>query len=112
MRSPDFELWLAAIAAELKQLFDGGTLVAETPTPRTKYNVIHSTMPMRCKTHQDGSLSKFKARLCACGNELSGYIADVFSPTINALTYSAVHQIAIIDEMSRCIMDVVGAYLY
>ena len=30
---------------------------------------------------------KKKARLCACGNELRGKIADIFSPTIGALIY-------------------------
>ena len=42
---------------------------------------------------------KHKARLCACGNGLKGQIAGIYSPTIGALTYSIVHQIAIIDRM-------------
>ena len=55
---------------------------------------------------------KYKARLCACGNELKGQIADIYSPTIGAHTYSIVHQIAIIDRMQARIIDTVGVYLY
>ena len=55
---------------------------------------------------------KKKARLYACGNELRGKIADPYSPTIEALTYSTDHQIAVIDRMKVRIIDTVGAYLY
>ena len=55
---------------------------------------------------------KHKARLCACGNGLKGQIAGIYSPTIGALTYSIVHQIAIIDRMHLRIIDTVEAYLY
>ena len=56
-------------------------------------------------------LDKKKARLCGCGNELRGKIADLYSPTIGALTYSTVNQIAVIDRMKVRIIDTVGAYL-
>ena len=55
---------------------------------------------------------KYKARLCACGNELNGQIAQIYSPTIGALTYSTVYQIAIIDRLKERIIDTVGAYHY
>ena len=56
--------------------------------------------------------NNYQARLCACGNELKGQIADIYSLTIGALTYSIVHQIAIIDRMHVRIIDTVEAYLY
>ena len=40
---------------------------------------------------------------------MKGQIADIYSPTIGALTYSIVHQIAIIDRMRVRIIDTVGA---
>ena len=52
---------------------------------------------------------KKKARLCACGNELRGKIADLFSPTIRALTYSTVHQIAVIDRMKVLLTKIITA---
>ena len=69
-------------------------------------------MTLRKKIKLSGELNKYKARLCACGNELSGESTETYSPTIGALAYSAVHQIAVIDEMESCIVDTVGAYLY
>ena len=69
-------------------------------------SLVNSTMVLRKKP------DKYKARLCACGNELKGQIADIYSPTIGALTYSVVHQIAVIDRMHVRIIDTVGAYLY
>ena len=68
--------------------------------------IINSTMVLVQKP------DKKKARLCACGNELRGKIADLYSPTIGALTYSTVHQFAVIDRMKVRIIDTVGAYLY
>ncbi len=56
--------------------------------------------------------NNYQARLCACGNELKGQIADIYSPTIGALSYSIVHQVAIIDRMHVRIIDTVEAYLY
>ena len=44
-----------------------------------------------------------------CRNELKGQIAEIYSPTAAALTYSIVHQIAIIYVR---IIDTAGAYLY
>ena len=38
--------------------------------------VINSTMVLRKKP------DKYKARLCACGNELKGQISETYSPTI------------------------------
>jgi hypothetical protein len=61
---------------------------------------------------QSGLVDKYKCRLCGCGNELYGQISETYSPTIGALAYAAVHQIAIIDRMAKCIVDVVQAYLY
>ena len=62
-------------------------------------SIINSTMVLRKKP------GKYKARLCACGNELKGQIADIYSPAIGALTYSIAHQIAIIDRMHVRIID-------
>ena len=113
LKSAESAQWKEAIKDEiLNKMMKDGTLVPETPVPGTDYKIIHSTMPLKCKTHQDGSLDKFKARLCACGNELLNFILDTYSPTVNALTHAVVHQIAIIDNMSKCVVDVTGAYLH
>jgi len=69
-------------------------------------------MLLKLKLMPSGEHDKFKARLCACGNELRGLIEETFSPTISNLANAALHQIAVIDQMHTCIIDTVGAYLY
>ncbi len=107
LKTPEAHHWVAAIDAEISQLLNTGTLEATHITDvLPSSSVINSTMVLKKKP------DKYKARLCACGNELRGKIADLFSPTIGALTYSIVHQLAIIDRMRVRIIDTVGAYLY
>ena len=85
---------MEALNTEIKQLIDTGTLRAvKLSDVPANASLINSTMVLRKKP------DKYKARLCACGNELKGQISDIYSPTIGALTYSVVHQIAIINRM-------------
>jgi hypothetical protein len=113
LKAPNSVDWVTAMADEISNLIEGGTLepVSKSDIPRGA-RIIHTTMQLKEKLHQDSSLDKLKARLCACGNELFGAIAETFSPTIGALSYATVHQIAIIDRMHMCTIDTVGAYLH
>ena len=107
LKMPDAADWINAIRIEMDQLMNTGTLEAvELSQMEPGATIINSTMVLVQKPE------KKKARLCACGNELKGKISDLFSPTIGALTYSTVHQIAVIDRMKVRIIDTVGAYLY
>jgi hypothetical protein len=103
--------WIKAIVAEITQLIAGKTLVKVDKSITKGHKVIHSTMQLKAKMHQNNILDKYKARLCACGDELFGLIQETFAPTISALAYATVHQIAVIDRMHKCTVDVVGAYL-
>ena len=107
LKTSDAAEWIAAMKTEMDQMLETGTL---EPTEMSKVlpnsSIINSTMVLVQKPE------KKKARLCACGNELRGKIADLYSPTIGALTYSTVHQISVIDRMRVRIIDTVGAYLY
>jgi KUP system potassium uptake protein len=113
LKGPNRSQWIEAIRLEIFALISGGTL-EETPEDAIvgPHRVIHSTLQLKHKRHQDLTTDKFKARLCACGNELWSNTAETYSPTIGALAYATVHQIAIIDRMSTCTVDTVGAYLY
>jgi hypothetical protein len=113
LKSPEREDWIEAIIKEVLSLIEGEspTLEAVDGPGDHPYRIIHSTAQLKAKWKQDGTLDKLKCRLCGCGNELWGQIADTYSPTIAALTYATVHQIAIIDRMERCSVDVVQAYL-
>ena len=113
LKSLEYEEWIKAIRSEVDQLIDGGTLEATAATDILEYSkIIHSTMQLKHKQHASGLSDKYKGRLCACGNELYGSIAETYSPTIGALAYATVHQLAIIDSMHMCTVDTVGAYLY
>ena len=107
LKTPKAPYWVEALNTEIKQLIDTGTLraVKLSDVPDNTL-LINSTTVLRKKP------DKYKARQCACGNELEGQIAGIYSPTIGALTYSIVHQIAIIVRMHARIIDTVGAYLY
>ena len=108
--------WIKALKSETDMIFGGGTLIKENPTGvRGKdYHLIHSTMQLKIKLNDDGTINKYKARLCARGDMLAGRIPsdETYSPTIGALPFATVHQIAILDNMHTCSVDVVGAYLY
>ena len=107
LKQLDAAEWIEAMKTEIHQMMETGTLEAtELSDVLPGSSIINSTMVLVQKPE------KKKARLCACGNELKGKIADLFSPTIGALTYSTVHQIVVIDRMKVRIIDTVGAYLY
>jgi hypothetical protein len=113
LKSQHVQQWTEAIRLEIDMLLKGGTLVPVNPEMIIQGStIIHSTMQLKMKTLQSGELDKFKARLCAYGNELYGNVSETYSPTISALAYATVLQIAIIDQMKMCTVDTVGAYLY
>ena len=111
--SADREQWLAAIRVEIEKLFKH-TLVEEILPYGIRgkdYILIHSTMQLKIKLKADMTIDKFKARLCARGDMLSGMIAETYSPTIGSLARATAHQLAILDNMHTCVVDTVGAYL-
>jgi histone deacetylase 1/2 len=114
LQSAQREEWITAIRSEVQLLFDRGTLerVPAHLVPKEGRKIIHSTMQLKIKMLQTGLIDKIKARLCACGNELWSATAETYSPTIGALAYATVHQLAVIDSMEMCTVDTVGAYLY
>ena len=112
LKSQESEHWIKAIKKEIELMFSSTTLVPEPLPTNSPYHIINSTAQLKRKLHQDGTISTYKARLCACGNELKEYITETYSPTISALAYSAIHQISIIDKMFMHTIDTVGAYLY
>ena len=116
LKGLDNDKWIIAIKAETDMIFNGGTLVEEQPTGvrGIDYHLIHSTMQLKIKLNDDGTINKYKARLCARGDMLANKLSpeETFSPTIGALSFATVHQISVLDNMHTCSVDVVGAYLY
>jgi hypothetical protein len=97
--------WQEAIQTEvIDNMFRKGTLVEEVPKGvRSKdFTLIYSTMQLKLKLKDDGTIDKYKARLCARGDMLAGSVEETYSPSISALAYATTHQIAIIDGMFTC----------
>ena len=114
LREEDRDKWLAAIQSEWNMLEERDTLREEKPQGRNgnDYKIIHSTLQLKVKLKDNGTVDKYKASLCARGDMLSGLIDETYSPTVSALAHATAHQIAIIDGMHMCSVDVTGAYLY
>jgi hypothetical protein len=92
--------WQQAIGTEVQDsMVKTGTLFEEKPhgIKGTDYTLIRSTMQLKIKLNDDGTIEKYKARLCARGDMLAGSIEETYSPTISALAYATALQIAIID---------------
>jgi Reverse transcriptase (RNA-dependent DNA polymerase) len=110
MKSAEADDWVIAIKKEIDALL-GTTLVPEEIDKSQPFQSIHGTMQLKRKMQDATTLDKLKARLCACGNELAGLIAETYSPTVSSLAHSVLHQIAVTDGMETCLMDTVAAYL-
>jgi histone deacetylase 1/2 len=112
LNSPDRAQWEKAIRDEIFSLLNTTeSLLPEEIDTSKPYHLIHATMQLKKKMKDAQTLDKFKARCCACGNELLGMILDTYSPTVSTLAHSVLHQIAVLDGMETCLMDTVAAYL-
>ena len=56
-------------------------------------------------------MDKLKARLCACGNELTEVDHETYSPTVSNLTHCLMLQIAVHDKMILQLVDTKSAFL-
>jgi len=119
LRSENREQWIASMKKELDQMFRERDVLLPTEysryglRPDGEYDLIGTTMQLKLKRTADGNIDKFKARLCALGNQFSSdREIPTYSPTVDNLVYMATLQIAVIDQMIRRGADTVGAYLY
>ena len=97
--------WIVAMADEIidTMLNSTMTLKPEDIDESKDYKLIHTTMQLKIKMKTDTIVDKLKARLCACGNELTEVDNETYSPTVSNL---AVH-----DRMQIQLIDTKSAYL-
>jgi len=117
LASDERDKWVEAIEKEIESLMASNTIVPLDPGEEIPRNAmfVHTTTQLKRKLSSvDGSAEKWKARTCARGDMIKGKVdaSQTYSPTINALTFACVFQIAIIFGMVRRIMDTVSAYLH
>jgi hypothetical protein len=112
IQSEDKDHWIQAIRAEIFALiYETLTLEKQNIDKSKPFLLINATMQLKKKMKDANTLDKFKARCCGCGNELKGFISETFSPTVSAMAHSALHQIAVMDNMVTSTSDTVAAYL-
>ena len=107
------EQWIDAMFDEIVDgmMNTSRTLEPEDIDKSKPYKLIHTTMQLKVKMKTDTIVDKLKARLCACGNELTEVDHETYSPTVSSLTHSLMLQIAVHDRMNIQLIDTKAAYL-
>ena len=104
-----------ALQEEVDSLFKiTETIIPETPEPNSDYDVINATVVLKKKMRDEFTIEMYKARICACGNELvmrHNYVNETFSPTVSSLVHSLLLQLAITMRIHTATFDTVAAYL-
>ena len=105
--------WRSAIKAELSQLMANGTFGSPEPLPNGRTAVKHKWV-FKTKYHQDNTIDKYKARLCAKGfTQREGVDFDeVFAPVVSIITLRLLLSMTVILNLNVTVYDVTGAYLY
>ena len=99
--------------AELSQLMANGTFGSPEPLPNGRTAVKHKWV-FKTKYHQDNTIDKYKARLCAKGfTQREGVDFDeVFAPVVSIITLRLLLSMTVILNLNVTVYDVTGAYLY
>jgi hypothetical protein len=113
LQGPNASKWTEAIQSEVQQLLKA--TIKPVDILSKPYLFVRTTTQLKAKRNStDGTISKYKCRICARGDMLAGTIdpSETYSPTINSLTFSTILQLAIIFKLIRRTSDTIGAYLY
>jgi hypothetical protein len=113
LQGPSADKWTEAIKTEVEQLLKG--TLKPVSNLQSPYKFVHTTTQLKAKKNSiDGKISKYKCRICARGDMLAGTLEpwETYSPTINALTFATILQLAIIFKLIMKTNDTIGAYLY
>jgi hypothetical protein len=114
MASPDRRHWLNAIKTELEAVKQAGTyrLVPRSSVPNGA-NVIGYTWVFKIKNNADGSIARYKARICVDGSKQRPGIdfEQTFAPVANATTVRLVLALAAAKGLHLKQYDVEVAFL-
>ena len=103
--------WIKASSDEITQLIKFGTWKLVPLPPGRK--AIKCKWVFRVKRGADGEITRFKARLCACGyNQIKGVdYKAIFAPVFRIESFRMILAIASLRKMTVCHMDFTGAFL-
>jgi hypothetical protein len=107
----DADKWYLAEEEEVAQLIAMGTWEL-VPLPKDR-KTIKSKWVYRIKTDADGRITRYKARLCACGYSQKAGIdyKDIYAPVFRMESSRLVLTIIASRKMKFHQMDVVGAFI-
>ena len=112
MSLPDSDQWQTAIHQEYDALMKRKTWVLEPLSAGRK--VVRCKWVFKPKTNDDGSIARYKARLCAKGftQQYGLDYSDTFSPTVSFSTLRMLFQLAVQYGLDIQQTDVDSAFLY
>lgn len=114
LNSIDRISWLGAINKEMKSIMsDTLQPISAQQIPEGAW-IVPTTMQLKLKRNaQDGTIDKFKARLCLRGDLLHYFYNknEIYTPTISPITAFLILQISIILGWKRKISDQEAAFL-
>ena len=116
LQMKDRDKWIAALNDEVNSLLKETLIKVDIRDfIRNTYIVIQTTTQLKRKRNaRTNEIEKYKARICARGDMLTGILTteETYSPTINPLTFALILQLAVIFKMKKKTVDTVSAYLY
>ena len=110
--SPDSDMWQMAIQQEHDALMKRKTWVL-VPLPAGR-KTVRCKWVFKKKMHADGTVARYKARLCAKGftQQYGLDYLDTFSPTVSFSTLRLLFQLAVQYGLDIQQFDVDSAFLY
>jgi hypothetical protein len=110
MRHPDREKWIEAMEKEIKELEEHGVWI-EVPLSSAKNSkLVPCTWVFKIKRGPDGTIKKYKARICLRG-DLMDNVGDVFAPVAHQATIRAFLMMSILAKHQTCSIDFSNAFV-
>ena len=103
------EYWIQAAQNEISELEAHGSWV-EVPEREARGRIVPSTWVFKVKRAPDGSIKKFKARICLRGDLMEG-VSDTFSPVVAFSTVRVFVIISLLLEWKTCTVDFSKAFV-
>jgi histone deacetylase 1/2 len=108
-------LWMKSMDEELQELHDKGAyeFVPRSEAIRAKEQVVKSTWAFRRKRKPDGSLSRYKSRLCVRGDLQRGKYTtnETFAPVVDWSTVRMLFTLALVNNWESASIDFKNAFV-
>jgi hypothetical protein len=110
MRHPDREKWIEAMEKEIKELEEHGVWVEVPMSSAKNSKLVPCTWVFKIKRGPDGTIKKYKARICLRG-DLMDSVGNVFAPVAHQATIRAFLMMSILAKHQTCSIDFSNAFV-